>query len=278
MADVSHILLTGCSSGIGYHCAQRLSEQGYKVVASCRKHSDVMRLREQNIPTVLLDLANCDSIERGFKEALGLLDGRIDALFNNGAYGQTGALEDLKTSDLRAQFESNFFGWHHLTQLAVKKMLVQGHGRIVQNSSVLGLAALRFRGAYCASKFALEGYTDTLRLELADTPIKVSLIETGPINSQFRYNAKAVFLNTINWQTSRHQDNYQATLQRLASDKPLNPYTLDPEAVTQVLLKALTQASPKPRYYVTRASKFTSIARRILPTRWLDKVLLKGGV
>ncbi|CAG9297170.1 SDR family NAD(P)-dependent oxidoreductase [Celerinatantimonas diazotrophica] len=278
MADVSHVLLTGCSSGIGYHCAQRLAEQGYQVVASCRKRSDVERLRQQNIPTVLLDLANCDSIERGFTQALELLDGRIDALFNNGAYGQTGALEDLKTCDLKAQFESNFFGWHHLTQLAVKKMLVQGHGRIVQNSSVLGLAALRFRGAYSASKFALEGYTDTLRLELADTPIRISLIETGPINSQFRHNAKTVFLNTIDWQSSRHRDNYQATLTRLASDKPLNSHTLEPEAVAQALLKALTHASPKPRYYVTRASIFTGIARRILPTRWLDRVLLKGGV
>lgn len=278
MTDISRILLTGCSSGIGYHCAKRLSELGYRVVASCRKHSDVARLNEQNIPTVHLDLSDSSSIEQGFKDALALLDGRIDALFNNGAYGQTGALEDLKTCDLKAQFESNFFGWHHLTQLVLKKMLAQGYGRIIQNSSVLGLAALRFRGAYSASKFALEGYTDTLRLELADTPIKISLIETGPINSQFRHNAKTVFLNTIDWQSSRHRDSYQATLKRLDSDKPLNPYTLEPEAVMQALLKALTQPLPKPRYYVTRASKFTGIARRILPTRWLDKVLLKGGV
>ncbi|MFM2483607.1 SDR family NAD(P)-dependent oxidoreductase [Celerinatantimonas yamalensis] len=277
MTTISHILITGCSSGIGYHCAKTLHQHDYRVVASCRRKEDTLRLREQGLNAVTLDLACSDSIEQGYAQALEQLGGRIDALFNNGAYGQTGALEDLSTNALRAQFENNFFGWHHLIRLVLPLMLNQQRGRIIQNSSVLGLAALRYRGAYCASKFALEGYTDTLRLELSDTPIKVCLIEPGPINSRFRANAKQVFLNTIAWQTSRHRDNYQATLTRLGSDQPPSRHTLEPDAIADCLLDALRSATPKTRYYVTRPTKLVAIARRILSTKALDRLLLKGG-
>lgn len=273
----TRVLITGCSSGIGFYCAKMLNKQGYQVVACCRLPKDTQKLTEIGIQAVTLNLANTNSIESGFNQALLLLNHRIDVLFNNAAYGQTGAIEDLPTNALREQFETNFFGWHHLTRLVLPLMLQQESGRIIQNSSVLGLAALRYRGAYCASKFALEGYTDTLRLELLDTPIQVVLIEPGPINSNFRKNAKDVFLRTIDWRVSRHHRQYQATLKRLNSSVPLNRYTLEPDAVYQCLLDALNNPKPKIRYYVTRPTKLLAKARRILPTRWLDRLLIKGG-
>ena len=155
------ILITGCSSGIGYHCAKELQKSGYKVIATCRKNEDVERLSEQGLTCIKLDLADQTSIDQGFKKALDMCDGQLDVLFNNGAYGQPGAVEDLETDTLRAQFEVNFFAWHHLTNLAIKHMRKTGHGRIIHNSSVLGFVALPYRGAYNASKFALEGLTDT---------------------------------------------------------------------------------------------------------------------
>lgn len=277
MPKPTHILITGCSSGIGYYCALSLAQRGYKVVASCRREADVEKLRQQGLLCVRLDLSDEASIESGFTKALALLDGRIDALFNNGAYGQAGALEDLPTAALRAQFETNFFGWHHLTRLVLPLMLEQQHGRIIQDSSVLGLVALRYRGAYSASKFALEGYTDTLRLELSDTPIHISLIEPGPIQSQFRHNCLVMFDQTIDSGSSRHHDRYEQTRARLQSPTPKNKYTLQPDAVYRCLVDALEAKHPKIRYYVTRPTHYVALMRRLLPYRWLDRILQKGG-
>jgi NAD(P)-dependent dehydrogenase (short-subunit alcohol dehydrogenase family) len=271
------ILITGCSSGIGYYCAKSLHERGYRVIASCRDEKDTLRLREEGLECITLDLNDDASIEQGVATALSLCGGRLDALFNNGAYGQTGALEDLPTQALRAQFETNLFGWHHLTRLIIPQMLKQDYGRIIQNSSVLGLVAMKYRGAYNASKFALEGYTDTLRLELEQTPIKISLIEPGPIHSQFRHNAKRQFLRNIDWSNSRHSAGYQQTLKRLARPSAPGRFTLDPDAVFRPLCHALEAKRPRARYRVTTPSKIMSIARRILPTVALDKLVKSGG-
>ena len=270
------ILITGCSSGIGYYCATTLHQQGHKVIASCRRPDDVARLQSEGLQCVMMDMDNQASIEQGLNEALALADGSLDVLFNNAAYGQPGALEDLPTHALRKQFESNLFGWHHLTQLVIPVMLAQGSGKIVQNSSVLGLVAMKYRGAYNASKFALEGYTDTLRLELADTPIKVSLIEPGPIESQFRANAKAKFEQYIDMTNSRHQASYQNTLDRLGKDSPSSKFTLGPEAVLKPLQAIIETPEPKARYYVTQPTYIFGFLRRILPTRLLDSLLVKS--
>lgn len=270
------LLLTGCSTGIGYHCAHALHKAGYQVVASCRHPDDVARLQQEGLQCVRIDMDNEASIEQGLAEALALTGGRLDVLFNNAAYGQPGALEDLPTAALRQQFESNFFGWHHLTQAVIPIMLKQGSGKIVQNSSVLGLVAMRYRGAYNASKFALEGYTDTLRLELSDTPIHVSLIEPGPIESQFRANAKARFEQHIDLEGSRHRENYQLTLSRLGKASPSNQFTLGPEAVFKPLQAIINSPRPAPRYYVTQPTYLFGFLRRILPTQWLDKLLKKS--
>ncbi|QUJ66801.1 SDR family oxidoreductase [Photobacterium sp. GJ3] len=270
------ILITGCSSGIGYHCAHALHQAGYQVVASCRQQADVDRLRQEGLACVRLDLADTASIEQGLANTLAITDNRLDVLFNNGAYGQPGALEDLPTDALREQFETNLFGWHTLTRAVIPVMLQQGHGKIVQNSSVLGLVAMKYRGAYNASKFALEGYTDTLRLELADSPIQISLIEPGPIESQFRANAKRQFEAQIDMNASRHQQSYQKTLDRLGKPSPSNKFTLTPEAVLKPLLEILEKDKPAPRYYVTQPTYIFGFLRRILPVLWLDKILAKS--
>ena len=270
------ILITGCSSGIGLYCAQALHKRGYLVVASCRKLEDVERLKGLGLHCVQLDLACTQSIQKGLNEALIITNGRLDALFNNGAYGQPGAVEDLPTDALRQQFEVNLFGWHELTCQVIQVMRKQSSGRIIQNSSVLGLVCLPYRGAYNASKFALEGLTDTLRMELKETKIQISLIEPGPIESKFRVNALKAFINNIDIESSAHKKNYLAQQQRLESQTKPQPFTLGPEAVLKSLLHALESKRAKPRYYVTFPTYLFGYLKRILSTRMLDKLLSKS--
>jgi NAD(P)-dependent dehydrogenase (short-subunit alcohol dehydrogenase family) len=270
------ILITGCSSGIGYACALGLQRRGYLVVASARRQTDVARLRDQGLDAVQLDLDDPASIATGLEQALALTGGSLYALFNNGAYGQPGAVEDLSRDCLRAQFETNLFGWHELTCRVIPMMRSQGEGRIVQNSSILGLVTMPYRGAYVASKFALEGLTDTLRLELAGTGIGVSLIEPGPILSSFRDNAVNKWREYIDTEHSPHKDAYLAMERRLKKVGPAAPFTLPPEAVLKRLIHALESPRPKPRYYVTTPTYVLAGLRRVLGTRLLDHVL-KGA-
>ncbi|MBO1518677.1 SDR family oxidoreductase [Oceanisphaera pacifica] len=277
LSSKKSILITGCSSGIGLCAAHFLQDKGFQVIASARQQVDVDMLRQAGLTAVILDLGDEASIEAGVKNALQLTGGKLYGLFNNGAYGQPGALEDLPTQALRQQFESNLFGLHHLTRLVLPTMLAAGEGRIIQNSSILGLVALPYRGAYNASKFALEGYTDTLRLELHNTGVKVSLIEPGPIETRFRANSKRAFMQHIEMDNSRHQANYQQTLNRLDKPGPSSRYSLAPEACMAPLLDALTRQNPKVRYPETRPTIMMSYLRRLLSARALDKLLLKAG-
>ena len=271
------VLITGCSSGIGLCAAHFLTAHGFQVIASARSAEDVAALTAAGLTAVQLDLNDEASIEAAVAETLQLTDGRLYGLFNNGAYGQPGALEDLPTAALREQFNTNLFGTHHLTRLVLPVMLAAGEGRIIQNSSILGLVAMPFRGAYNASKFALEGYTDTLRLELAGTGVQISLIEPGPIETQFRANSKTAFLNHIDTQHSRHQAGYQQTLARLQRPGPSSKFSLAPEACMAPLLDALTSKQAKIRYPVTRPTHIMSWLRRLLSARVLDRILLKAG-
>lgn len=267
------ILITGCSSGIGLCVARGLADRGHQVVASVRQQKDVEGWPHADIPVVLLDLTNDQSIESGLSAALAHTGGSLDALFNNGAFGLPGAVEDLSRDALRTQFETNLFGWQVLTNRVIPLMRTRGFGRIIQNSSVLGIAALPFRGAYVASKFALEGLSDTLRLELHGTGIDVSLIEPGPITSRFRANAQAAFLRFIPIETSVHADAYRKQLDRLNKPGPAAPFTLPPEAVLDRVIHALESHRPKARYPVTVPTYLFSVLRRLIPSRWMDRVL-----
>lgn len=267
------ILITGCSTGIGYTCAHALHKRGYKVIASCRKQADVERLQAEGLTAILLDLSDSQSITCAVETTLQLTGGKLDALFNNGAYGQPGALEDLPTDGLREQFETNFFGWHQLVCEILPVMRQQGYGRIVQNSSVLGFAAMKYRGAYNASKFAIEGWSDTLRLELSATDIHISLIEPGPIETQFRSNALKAFQRWITIEGSAHQEQYQQQMSRLNSQSSSNAFVLPAESCIKPLIHALESDKPKIRYRITTPTKVFAVLKRLLPTRLLDKIL-----
>ena len=267
------ILITGCSSGIGYSTAVELKKQAYRVITSARKKVDVQRLQAEGFECVQLDLADSDSIQQAVTEVIKLTGGNLGALFNNGAFGQPGAVEDLSRAVLREQFETNVFGTHELTNLIIPLMREQGYGKIIYNSSVLGFVAMTYRGAYNASKFALEGLADTLRLELRGTGIEVILIEPGPILSDSRKNAFALYQKNINPENSPHQQTYLAMETRLQKEGAAVPFTLPAEAVAMKVLKALQAKRAKPRYFVTFPTYLFAFLKRILPIRWLDKLL-----
>ena len=269
------VLITGCSTGIGRHVALGLKMRGYRVFATARKDSDVNQLKEAGLESLQLDISNSASISRAVEDILARTGGELYALFNNAGFGVTGAVEDLSRAALQEQFEVNVFGTHELTRQVIPVMRRQGYGRIIQNSSVLGFIALPFRGAYVASKFALEGLTDTLRLELRDTNIHVSLIEPGPVESDFRKNAYAAYRRYINKETSVFSDIYQKTEDRLKKEGPAVPFTLGPDAVLKKVIHALESKHPKARYYVTFPTYLFGYLKRILPTSVLDRILLQ---
>ena len=266
------ILITGCSSGIGLASAREMKTRGWRVFATARKPEDLKRLRDElAVESLYLDYTEPHSIEQAAKQVLEATDGKLDALFNNGAYGQPGAVEDLKPDVLRAQFEANVFGWHHLTTLLIPAMRAQKAGRIVFCSSVLGLIAAPYRGAYCASKFAIEALADALRLELAPSGIKVILIEPGPIATRFIEHALGAYRRNIDLDGSVHRDIYRARIARLEAGGS-QTFKLGPEAVAAKLARAVESKRPKPRYYVTVTTHVAALLRRILPTRVLDVI------
>jgi len=270
------VLITGCSTGIGFDAAITLSDLGYQVFATARNPADVEKLKTLGLNAHKLDLMDESSIDLALDWVLKQTDGQLYGLFNNGAYGQAGAIEDLPSKALKEQFQTNVFGWHYLTTLVIPIMRKQGFGRIIQNSSVLGLVALPYRGAYNASKFAIEGYTDTLRLELKGSGIQISLIEPGPIETRFRANALAKTLEYVDVESSIHKDNYKIQIDRLSSEEGGNKFTLPASAVTSKVVHALSSKNAKVRYYVTKPTYFMAFFKRILPFTWLDKILIKG--
>ncbi len=269
------ILITGCSSGIGYSAAKILQQRGYQVFASARKTEDVERLQNEGLHCLQLDLSDSNSINNAFNSVMKETDGKLFALFNNGAYGQPGAVEDLSRDVIREQFETNLFGTMELTNLAIPIMRKQGYGRIIQCSSVLGFVSLKFRGAYNASKYALEGFNDTLRQELLGSGITVSSIQPGPISTRFRANSLAMYKKYINADNSIFKDTYLATEQRLAKEGPAVPFTLGPEKVVDRLIHALESSRAKNHYPVTFPTYLFAVLKRLLPSRTLDKILNK---
>lgn len=270
------ILITGCSSGIGWHCALGLKARGWRVLATARKPEDLARLAAEGVEALFLDYADRQSVSACAAEAARRTGGTLDALFNNGAFGQPGAVEDLTREVLEAQFATNFFGWHQLTRECLPLMRAKGGGRIVQCSSVLGLVALKWRGAYNASKFAIEALSDTLRLELRGSGIFVSLIEPGPITSKFVETSLKNFEANIDQTSSHYKEAYARQRARLGRGGSAR-YKLGPEAVLEALVHAVEAPHPHARYHVTKPTRYMAIARRILPQRLLDHVLDKAS-
>lgn len=271
------ILITGASSGIGYDAAITLKNRGWQVFATCRKQEDCNRLQAEGLDSFVLDYTDEASMDAALDACLKKTGGTLGALFNNGAFGTPGALEDLPTDALRANFETNVFGYHSLTRKVLPIMRAQGFGRVVNCSSVLGFVVLPWRGAYNSTKFALEGLTDTLRIEMRDTPIHIILIEPGPITSQIRQNSIPHFERWIDWKNSPRRADYEAKLlTRLYEDNGPDTFELPASAVSAKLVHALENINPKPRYFVTTPTYLMAMFRRLLPTRALDWLIAKA--
>jgi len=266
------ILITGCSTGIGRYAAEGMQARGWRVFATARKAADIEALAAHGLDALYLDYAEPDSIEAAVEKVFAATGGTLDALFNNGAYAQPGALEDVTTDVLRAQFEANFFGWHDLTRRVVPAMRKQGHGRIVMCSSVLGLIAMGFRGPYVATKFAVEGYADTLRIELAGGGIHVSVIEPGPIRTELTRNALKYARKNIDVANSVHAPYYARRFGKMETGG--NTWgELGPEAVLEALVHACESTNPRPQYFVTRPTRLMGLLRRFVTKRQLHAFL-----
>lgn len=277
-ASEKTILITGCSSGIGYDTAHGLLKRGWRVFATCRKAEDCVRLESEGLASFVLDYNDPDSISAAVNETLSRTGGTLNAVFNNGAFGSPGLLEDLPVEALRANFETNFFGQHDLTRRLIPVFRKQGHGRILMNSSILGFIALPWRGAYNSTKFAMEGWADTLRLEMTGTGIHVILIEPGPITSDIRQNSIPHFEKWIDVESSARSQDYENRFKPRLYDESGTPdkFQLPASAVTKVVHDALTQTNPKPRYRVTTPTKLMAVLKRVLSARMLDRVLLRA--
>ncbi|MEM9105043.1 MAG: SDR family oxidoreductase [Pseudomonadota bacterium] len=275
MQNSRTILITGCSSGIGAHCARALKDEGWEVFATARQDSDIEKLKADGLQAYYLDYREPESIAMLADAVLMQTGNRLHALFNNGAYAQPGAVEDLSTDAIRQQFEANFFGWHDLTRRIVPAMREQGHGRIVQCSSILGLVPMRWRGAYNASKYAIEGLFLTMRQELSGSGIHLSLIEPGPIESRFSNNALPYIEKNVNVEESVHRDAYAPELQRLRQGGIRSRHKLGPDAVYGALKHALESNRPRPHYVLTRPAKFVTMLKRVLPAATLYDFLGK---
>lgn len=268
------VLITGCSTGIGRYCAGALTDLGWRVFASCRSQTDCDRLADEGLETIRLDYTDAASIAAAVDHVLVATGGRLDALFNNGAYSHPGAVEDLATEHVRALIETNFLGWYDLTRRVLPAMRARRSGRIVNCSSILGIVALRFTAGYTASKFAVEGWSDALRLELRGSGVHVSLIEPGPIASRMLESAAARFANTIDVKNSPFRHEYAREVSRLSSGSRSSLFKLGPEAVFAKLVRALESPRPKARYRVTIPSHVGAWLKGVLPAALLDRVLL----
>jgi len=270
------ILITGCSSGIGLDAARGMRDRGWTVFASCRQQRDCDRMRAEGFESPLIDYTKPETITAGLQQVLTATGGALDVLFNNGAHGLPGAVEDLPTEALRSIFETNFFGWHELTRQVIPVMRAQGHGRIVQNSSILGLVAFPWRGAYVATKYAIEGLADTMRIELHDSGIHVVLIEPGPVTSKIRENSIPHFERFVDWKNSAMSELYESSLlKRLYHSDGPDTFELPASAVTAKLIHACEARRPHPRYYVTTPTHIGGFLKRILTTRATDRILAK---
>lgn len=277
MTDRPSIIVTGCSSGIGSWCARALAKDGWRVFATVRRSKDLVALENDGIEAFLMDYTKPDTIYSLVEQVFARTGGRLDALFNNGAYGQAGAVEDLPTEALRLQLETNVIGWHDLTRQVIPAMRAQGHGRIVQCSSILGIVPYRWRGAYNASKFALEGLTLTMRMELAGSGIEVSLIEPGPITSRFTANAIAYVERFIDMKGSVHAKEYERQMRRLKGESAPARGKLGPDAVYAALKRALTAKKPKPHYIVTQPAKQGAFLKKLLPAGLFYRIIGRLG-
>lgn len=268
------VFISGCSTGIGFDTALTLKKRGHRVIASARNKADVAHLCDLGLEAIELDLNDSESIHNAAQQVLMLTGGCLDVLINNAGYGQAGALEDISRAVLRAQFETNVFGLLELTNAFIPVMRAQKYGRIINISSILGIVSMPFRGAYNASKYAVEGLSDTLRLELMSANIKVITIEPGPIESKFRDNVVDKSLNNIDVTHSYFNKQYQQMLTTYKQNKSNSLFTQKASRVTNKIIDAIESKRPHVKYPVTFPAHLFIVLKRLLTTRLLDRIFL----
>jgi len=271
---MNNIVITGCSTGIGLATAKYLKERAITVYPTARNAKDVQMLKELGFEdAMILDVTKAQDISQVIATVMEK-EGHIDVWFNNAGFGQPGAIEDITTDILKEQFETNVFGLHECTRQILPIMRKQGYGKIIQHSSVLGIVSLFSRGAYNASKYAIEGLTDTLRLELQETNIYPILLNTGPITSHFRKTALEKLQKNVAIESSIFADKYQQSLNGTSRRVPFNQEAL---SVAKIVETIINSKKPKPRYYITKATYLLGYLKRVLSTSLLDRLLLRAG-
>lgn len=266
------ILITGCSSGIGLVAAEKLHARGYQVFATARKPDDVAMLRGKGLEAITLDVTNPDSIRHALAAVLNKTGGTLDAIFNNAGIVVPGAVADLTTEMLQQQFNTNVYGPIELIRQVLPIMRQQGHGHIIQNSSIMGFFSMPFSGAYSASKHALEALTSSLYQELKPLNIFVSCINPGPVESKLRDHSrehyeKNDFTNSI----------YAQTYKRLETEyfkrsEGERSFLQQPDAVVKQLIKALESKHPRLHYYTSFSSHAICLLKNILPDALMAKI------
>ncbi|MGM0533598.1 MAG: SDR family NAD(P)-dependent oxidoreductase, partial [Campylobacterota bacterium] len=259
-----NVLITGCSSGIGFACAKQLRQSGHGVFAVVRKEEDVTKLQDLGCVVYNLDVTHRGKVDAMFadlkQQGVGL-----DVVFNNAGYGQPGALEDVTVEVLKQQFETNVFGLFYITQKAAAYMKAQkSGGKILQHGSILGLVSLAYRGAYNASKYALEGLNDTLRLELAGSGVQIATVNTGPVRSRFRHNAMKMFEANIDQKNSDYAQVYSKKVaKRLHAKDSGDIWTLDSREAARQIVAIMGKKRVQPRYYITKAAAILAFVKRL---------------
>lgn len=261
-------LVTGASSGIGYDTAVLLKEAGLVVYGAARRVERLEKLKEVGVKVIALDVtieaSVNDCIERIIKE-----EGRLDVLVNNAGYGSFGAVEDVPLEEAKRQFEVNIFGLARLTQLALPLMRKNNYGRIINMSSMGGKITTFFGAWYHATKFALEAFSDCLRFEVKEFGIEVSVIEPGPIKTEWG------FISAENLRKTSGKGAYAKPANKTADglEKMYSSnYLTKPKTIAKSIVHAATARRPKTRYLIGFGAKPAVFLRRILPDRLWDRV------
>lgn len=266
------VLITGCSSGIGLVAAVTLHQRGYQVFASARKREDVITLQQKGLNALQLDVTDGGSIASALGNLLETTGGKLDAIFNNAGIVVPGAVADLTTSMLETQFKTNVYGPIELIRQVLPIMHRQGHGRIIQNSSIMGFFSMPFSGAYSASKHALEALTSALYQELKPFNIYVSCINPGPVESKLRDHSRESYEKN-DFSKSLFTKTYQRLeteyFQRSEGERSL---IQQPDAVVKQLIKALESKHPRLHYYTSFSSRTICILKNILPDSIMARI------
>jgi short-subunit dehydrogenase len=270
------VLVTGCSSGIGLAAAELLDSHGWKVFPTARRVEDLEMLEAKGFAAIQLDVASSVSIAATVGQVLDENGGQLGAVVNNAGFGMPGAIQDLSREAMRDQFEVNVFGLQELTNRLIPVFRRQGHGRIVNISSVVGRLSLPFMGIYSASKFALEAISDAQRVELSPDAISVSLVEPGPIRTCFSANCAGKGEAKLDVEASAFGPAYEKYFaKRRNGGMSEDRFRLPPEAVARKILHALESPRPRIRYKVTLPAYLGDWAARVVPAGVIDRMMVR---